>query len=430
MPQNLINWGELIKFTGSGLSVAEYSQIRIALANRYKEIYGEDIDLSTGSADGIFIETYSLIVNNILQSFKTFYSQLDVNTATGQYLDILCALSNVYRKSPTKSTATLVITLDESETTQTNITSLTFSDINGNTWEFNDTLNPLTLEPGVAQTIRVTASELGPIRANAGWINQVVDTDLLIGVVQETSAEPGTYSETDAELRARRNNSLGVNGVTVLGSLAGSLLALNGVRDAKIYNNDTITSITAKDGTSINPHCVYVILRRNANIDIPDSSIGSLIYEKMTPGIMTTVSNGTEGTNHSYQYKQYISGVIETGVNQTVNWKVATPVKPVIEITLTKEENFATANNSTANYVGNAIMNYLNSLPLSTDIKIRNLINECEYNDPKFRGRKTFDVASITIDDVATDFVNQDTYYDYSVIDIDDNTSTVIITLS
>lgn len=430
MPQNLINWNELITFTGSGLNVAEYSKIRIAIANRFKEIYGNDIDLSTGSADGIYVETYSLIVNNILQSFKTFYSQLDVNTATGQYLDILCALSNVYRKSPTKSTATLVITLDESETTQSDITSLTFADINGNTWEFNDTLNPLTLEPGVPQTIRVTATEVGPIRANAGWINQVVDNELLIGVLQETSAEPGTYSESDAELRARRNNSLGVNGVTILGSLSGALLNLDGIRDVKIYNNDTLGIITSKDTTLINPHCVYVILRRNLNIDIPDSKIGSIIYEKMTPGIMTTASSEVEGTNHSYQYKQYISGVIETGVNQTVNWKVATAIKPTIVITLNKEENFATSNNSTANYVGNAIMDYLNNLPLSNDIKIRNLINECEYNDPKFRGRKTFDVVSITVDGQASDFVNQDTYYDYTTIEVTNNTTTVVITLS
>lgn len=430
MAKDLVNWSDIISFTGAGLNVAEYSKIRIAIANRYKEIYGNDIDLSTGSADGIFVETYSLIVNNILQSFKTFYSQLDINTATGKFLETLCALSNVFRKSATKSTAVLILTLNENETARRGITSLTFSDINGNTWEFKDTLNPLNLEPGIPQTIVVECSELGPVRADAGWIDQCIDTSLLVNVVQENAAELGSYPETDAELRARRNNSLSSSGTTVLGSLAGALLNLTGVKDVKIYNNDTSGIITAKDNTSINIHSVYIILRRNLNIDIADSKIGSIIYEKMTPGIMCVKSNETAGKNHSYQYKQYISGEIESGVNQIVNWKVATPVHPTIVITLDKKENFASANNSTANTVASAVIEYINNLQLSTDLKVKDIENECEYNDPLFRGRRTFNVASVTINSLSANFVNQDTYYDYKNVNITNNTSTVIIRLS
>ena len=78
-----INWTELIQFTKNGVYVADYQEIRSAICNRFKEIYGQDIDLATTSADGIYVETLSLMINNILQSFKHFYAQLDVRTASG-----------------------------------------------------------------------------------------------------------------------------------------------------------------------------------------------------------------------------------------------------------------------------------------------------------------------------------------------------------
>ena len=54
-----------IKFTSSGVEVASFVQIRDALINKYKDVYGNDIDLSTGTADGVFINNMALMINNI-----------------------------------------------------------------------------------------------------------------------------------------------------------------------------------------------------------------------------------------------------------------------------------------------------------------------------------------------------------------------------
>ena len=421
----MINWQEIIGFTSAGITVADYADLRIAIANRYKEIYGSDIDLSTGSADGIYVETYCLIINNILQSFKTFYSNLDVNTANGKYLDMLCALSNVFRKPATRSTATVVLTLDENEENDVTFTSITLSDINGNEWNYNDINNPITLKPGVAQEIRVECSELGPVRADAGWIMQVIDTQYLIGVQQLQPAELGTYAETDASLRNRRNQSLGASGNTVLEGLTGALLSIIGIQDVLIYNNDTVDDVEAKDTTTIDPHCVYIVIRRNLNIDIPDSTIGSIIYEKMTPGIMTVESSEVNGDNYQYEYEQYYAGqVVSPGITQLVNWKVCEPVAPKITIIITKRENFASNNNYTSNQIGNNLMEYLNNLQISKNLTNRELMNEVEYSDPLFRGRRTYDIDSIVITDQEEDgsYINQDTYYNYTTITIDNTT--------
>ena len=92
-----------VSFTAGGLQTATFVEVREALIARYKEVYGNDIDLSTGSADGIFVNDLSLIINNILLTMQTLYSNLDVRTATGTYLDKLCALANVSIKPATYS---------------------------------------------------------------------------------------------------------------------------------------------------------------------------------------------------------------------------------------------------------------------------------------------------------------------------------------
>lgn len=428
-----IDYSEIIQFTNSGIAVADYPLIRSSLVEKFKEIYGSDIDLSTGSADGIYIETLSLLINNICQAFKQFYSSLDIQTASGKSLELLCSLSNVSRKPATYSTASINVTLNDTETTFTT-NSISFLDKNGNEWKYESANNPLTFEPGITQTIIVTCTQLGPIKAEKGWINKTLDTQVLMSVQQLEDANVGSNEETDNQLRARRNQSLGSTGITVLESLVGSLLSLTGINDVKIYNNDSNEIITTKDNTKINSHEVYVIIRKNNNIEIADSLIGSIIYEKMTPGIMTVsfTGNKTNGINHTYKYRQYILGEeVEPDIIQNVNWKEAVAVKPQIVITIKTKENFASANNSTLNLIANNVITYLNNLQLSTNITPLNISDEAEYADPLFRGRSTFNIDSVTIDGKTTEFKNLDTFYNYTTISYNkiDNT-TYIITLS
>ena len=79
-----VDISEFIKITSAGVQIANFPQIRAALIERYKSVYGDDIDLSTASADGVFVNDLALIINNILQTIKTVYSNLDVETASGE----------------------------------------------------------------------------------------------------------------------------------------------------------------------------------------------------------------------------------------------------------------------------------------------------------------------------------------------------------
>ena len=126
-----VSFANLIRLTNSGLFVADYPEIVNMLTIRYKEIYGNDIDLSPTTADGVFIHNIALLINNILQGFQILKNNLDVDTAKGEFLENLCKLSNIYRKSATSSYATVTI---HNNSNPVSLPKVSCVDVNGVIW--------------------------------------------------------------------------------------------------------------------------------------------------------------------------------------------------------------------------------------------------------------------------------------------------------
>lgn len=416
---NQIGMKNVIQLNQGGLHVASFVQIRNAIIERYKAVYGQDIDLSTGNADGIFVNDLALMVNNIVQTMSGLYSNLDVNSASGIYLDHLCALSNVIRKPATRSSASLIITnLSDSQLTLEQNTE--FVDKAGTDWTYKG--EDLVMEGNESYNIVVECNEIGPIKGNAGWITKAVDSNLAISVEQNEPIIAGTNIESDAELRLRRSQSTGQAGVTVLESLTGALLSLSGIRDVKIYNNNTNSSQISKDNTSIPAHNVYIILRQYENINIDDTVIGNLIYEKMTPGISTTRSSvNTE--NKSYTHVSENNNYQINLLNQTIYWRLSSGKHDKITITITPFQNF---NETICESVGNAIIDYMNSLKIGVDYNQNNIISEIVFSDPKPNGMISFNIVEI---EYVGEQTNEDYYFDYSSVSYSKSGSNYVITI-
>ena len=431
---NRLSIATLVSFTRNGVVVATYQEIRQVLTDTFKNIYGRDIDLSSASADGVYVETLCLMISNILQSFKQYYAQLDVRTASGVYLENLCALSNIRRKDATYSTCSVTLTLSNTETQPYVTKEISLADKNGNVWTCSSD-SDMTFQPGVSQSLIFTCEEIGPISAPIGWIDKTVNTEKSFTIQQNRDAIIGSYAESDSELRARRNASLGSTGATVLETMVGTLYQLGPILDVKIYNNDTDKSITALDGTTVQVHDIYVIIKKQQNVDIADSKIASAIYEKLTPGIRTTNSSGNNGVAKTYVYKQSPDGTpLESEVIQNVYWKEATPVKPKCVITISTTSNYGSANDKTSKQIAAKVIQYLNGIKLSGQVNVNKLWNVVTYADPKFRGEETYSIDSITFNNGTSIYNLPDTYFNYTESDvkIEDTSATnnkVVITI-
>lgn len=425
--------GNFVRLASAGMEVAEFVDVRDAIIKRYKEVYGSDIDLSTASADGVFINDMALIINNILQIMKSLYSNLNVDTASGVYLDALCRLANVNRMSATKSTASIIIksllttgdpvTFGDVDENGNVVNQITFVDKAGTEWVSDASV---TLGPGESAEVKVTCTEAGPVDAPAGWINQTMLV-MNLSVTQTANAIRGSNEETDTELRQRRTQSSGANGISVLESLVGALLEVTGIDDVSIYNNNTLVNATAKDGTVIAPHNIYVVIRQQKGLNIDDSTIGNLIYTKLTPGIKTTASAAVSanGIAKSYEFIPQMLGVVINYLDQFVYWKNAVAIKPTITAKI-KPTQYFTENE--INVIAQEVYNYANNIKLGDSIDADRIFIAILDADSEFKGQRTYTVSASDVSVTSTD--NPDTYYEYSTVSFvknNDNTYTLTI---
>lgn len=403
-----MNINEFIKMTAGGVKIAEFTEIRATIIARYKEVYGSDIDLSTATADGVFVNDISLMINNILQSIRTLYNNLDVRTASGIYLDSLCNLSNVTRKPATHSTTSLQV----KNVGTTNVTidkNTEFVDQSGTIWNYVGANNDIKIAPNETVEVQVACEVAGRVYAPIGWINNTVIASNLV-VTQLSEALVGSNTESDSELRSRRLQSSGSTGVTVLESMAGALLNISGIEDVKIYNNSSSSDITSDDGSTIDSHSIYVIVRRNPVVTIEDSTIGRIIFEKLTPGIHSCemADAVTSGTNKSYEYTISINNIdMGDESKQMVYWKEAESIAPTITITVTPKTHFTTDEFTS---IANNLMEYINEKPISENLDSTDIIIQTTFADPKFMSNSTYSVKSVEFEDSN----NPDTYYYYN----------------
>ena len=416
---------DFVRFDASGVNVANFTEIRSALIEKYKEAYGSDIDLSTSSADGVFVNNLSLIMNNTLQTMLTLYSNLDVENATGKYLDTLCNLSNITRKDATPSSASLQITNIGSDTLS-NINRLTFLDKAGVAWIY-ETEEPISITRNETKEINAVCEQTGPVEAPVGFISAIVQ-NYPLQIAQKEKAIVGRDIETDDELRARRSKALGGNSSTVLESLIGSLINISGIDDVYIYNNNSASEYETKDSTKIEPHSVYCVLRLDETVSVSDETIGNIIHNKLTPGVRTqepdaSVVTSNNGLKKSYVFVEKVFNTAIAESAQTIYWKQAVPISSPITIEIKAYDFFTTSEIQT---IGDKVITYLNKLSLSEDLDKNKILIEAVQADPKFKGNLTYYVNSVTVEDA----VNPDAYYKYSNVEYTQSGTTYTITIS
>jgi hypothetical protein len=417
-----IDYTNFIQFTSEGgLRIATFPEIRDALVRRYMEIYGNDIDTSSASADGQFINSIALIIHNMCDTFQFAFKQMNPNTATGAYLDTLCSYNNVQRISETNSTAELLIYNNSDADIPGR--DLLFMDRNGNIWEWicpitsdntprvsfkHGSATPITdvecLTTGAIQAfgskfIKANGQQTDDVNEN-DWtkecpatIYQFVADETDLRVWQYQDAVMGRNTETDESLRSRRTQMIGVNSLSILEGLEGALLNITGIKDVFIYNNPTNNQVTLMnpidDGTAIAPHSIYVALRKEDGYNIDLSTIASIIYNKLTPGVGTTEADSS-GEDYSID--------ITDSISYTIYWRNCPSINPYIQIEFKTNSNYNFPSDPShihsaeteveKNMVKN-IQEFLANVRIDEYLQISQLLNVVQQSDIQKAGQPT-----------------------------------------
>jgi uncharacterized phage protein gp47/JayE len=261
----------------TGVIVPDTSNVLTDVQSEWVGALGANINLDPATQQGVLITGEVTARTGVVNANAKVANQINPNLAGGLFLDALCALMGLYRA---KATATQVINVTLTGVINTNIPSGTRASLGQNGPVFT-LQNGVTLANdgsgggiGFATFVAVVA---GPQACASGALNTPVDS--ILGwetITNNQSGSPasvttlGTNQQTDASLRALRNNTLALQGISTVQAQISGLYALNGVTSVA-YRENVGSSTAVIDGITLVGHSVWACVDGGASLDIATS---------------------------------------------------------------------------------------------------------------------------------------------------------------
>lgn len=301
----------------NGLVTQDLASIQSELVSKFKDIYGQSINVEQNSPDSQWLNILAQEKKDILDLVTTYYNNLDPDRVVGIPQQILYKLNGLTINAYTYSYVYINVLTSIDVTLQgldENIESAdgvgyTVRDANGTRWILAETTD---LAPG-QHTLNFRAAELGALTALPNTIN-VMET-VIRGVTSVNNPASnyitGNQGETSAQFRRRRNQAMAVPSQGFDESIESQMLNLANVTQCKVYSNRT-----GSTANGIPAHTVWVIVEGGTS-----DEIGRIIYNNVPPGIPM---KGTQSVTITKQ----------NGNVETVYYDLPSPVTLYIRATI------------------------------------------------------------------------------------------------
>lgn len=311
--------------TSNGLQVSTNTELVNNLVSAFQEIYGDDISVDQNSPDGQMLNIIGQGQTDIRELLVQLYNSFDPDNCSGRLLDERCAINNVFRKGGTFTTVDITIVTDRTVSLQgldadfndVNATGYTIQDNAGNQFIL---VNSQNLTAGT-HSVLFRAKDVGRVETTIGTITTPVTIVLGVVSVNNPSAPVslGENQETDTALKIRRRQSVSIGSSGYLNGLLATVLQLNGVTDAALYEN--YTNVTNSLG--IPPHCIWLVVEGGSAADIANAMYtkksygcnmkGEITYTIITPSNQQFVAQWDEPKTQPI-YMKFVLQATKTGV--------------------------------------------------------------------------------------------------------------------
>lgn len=302
----------------SGVVVADTEDTKTEVQNEYKQVFGDDLDLSDETPQGALIASETIARNGVAVNNANLANQINPNYAGGIFLDAIMALSAAItggRQEAQSSTFSVPVDLTGVPGTIIPEGSIALS-VNGDEFE---SLGEVTLSGGGTASVGFQSVEKGAISCGIGDLNSLgPNAPLGWETVNNTvAATLGRSEETDPALRLRRRDALAEQGISVAEAITSAISALDGTtKPAYLENVESTPEVI--EGINLVPHSIYVCVSGGL-----DSEIASALLENKTPGAAwngnTTVTTIEPFSGQSYDVKFERPAVIDAWVRVTIS---------------------------------------------------------------------------------------------------------------
>lgn len=264
--------------TPEGFARKDLQTIKQEVEEQQRDELGQGINQR---GDSVLGQLNGIVFNALAELWEVaeaIYASQYPDSATGQSLDGVAAITGTRRRGQTSSTVLVDVNLDGAFTLPAG--SVVFDPARPDDTRFlvdadvtNPGGSPATI-PGVA----FTAETPGPVVANAGTLTG--GPELVTGWNSATNpedAEVGMTVETDAELRLRRAQEVAGPGGASLDAIRADVLKVVGVISASVIENTT----AVPDAFGVPPHAFEVIV-----LGGDDDEIAAAIFANKAAGIL------------------------------------------------------------------------------------------------------------------------------------------------
>lgn len=285
-------------FTSTGLSVPAESEVKAGLWSIFQGAFGGNLNESDATPQGQLVASLAAIIGAKNDQLLQYVNLIDPAFTSGRmqegigrfyYLERLPAQATVVEATCTGANGTVIsagsLAQAADGTIYQNLSSITIPSTGSVTASFQAiTTGPIECPAGTLTTI---------YRVVPGWDAITNDAD---GTV-------GRDVETPAEFEARRAASVAGNAAGILPAIRGAVLAVDGVIDAHVRENNTGTTATI-GSVDIDPNSLYVAVYGGS-----DADVAAAIWSKKPPGCActgdTTVTVSDSASGYSLPYPEY-----------------------------------------------------------------------------------------------------------------------------
>lgn len=304
--------------TGQGVIVPDTSEVLTEVQNMFKEVFGEDLDLTATTTQGRLIEMFQRNRTFCIQICALVSNMLNLGRATGFVLDDLGSLFLIERHPATYTTTTVVLggvagTIVPAGTRLQTTDGDIFINEQSYTIDASGSVNAL-----------YRAQETGEIACAPNTLTVILDR--INGLETATNpAQPvlGQELESDADFRARIKTSLNINSIAITSAIKSNLEAIPSVVDSYCYDNYT-GSVETIDGVKVPAHSLLACVEGGSNTDV-----ALVLYKKKSGGCGYIKASDNQG------YTVITQNVIDESYGNTYPVTFMRPEETPIDIVLT-----------------------------------------------------------------------------------------------
>lgn len=316
--------------TSTGLDIKDVEEILAGIVADQVANISADLQTEADTVIGQLNGIYAAALAECWELLEQVYLAAYPDTASGQALSYVAALTGAIRLAATKST--LLVHLEGTVSTSVPAGTRGYPDGDPDSL-YETTAVAVIAEEGATDYIEVTMEAVTPGSAAKAFstdVELVIATPVsgLDAITIQADSDDGADEETDPELRFRREQTLALAGSSTTAAIRADVLSVDGVDSCTVFENRT--GVT--DALGLPPKSIEVMVY-SVNDDYTGQDVADKI-QLVKPAGTETFGGLSETTEDS------------AGNSYTTHYSEPTEVRTYVDLTLTAETD--------GTYVGDA----------------------------------------------------------------------------